>query len=63
MSYWLLGKVLIFLLENDPVPCSPNKKRRKQNKNSVEILQREANSLQHAVQTLLSSVPKSTLIL
>lgn len=28
-SYWLLQEALIFVLENDPVPCSPNKKTKK----------------------------------
>lgn len=62
-SYWLLQKVLIFVLENDPVPCFPNKKKRKENKIIVEILRREANSLQHAVQNPHYTMPKSTLIL
>lgn len=62
-SYWLLQEALIFVLENDPVPCSPNKKQRKQNEISVQILRREGNSLQHAVQNLHCSMPKSTLIL
>lgn len=40
-SYWLLQKALIFVLENDPVPCSPKQKQRKQNKISVQILRRK----------------------
>lgn len=44
-------------------PVLLTKKQRKQNEISVQILRREGNSLQHAVQNLHCSMPKSTLIL